>query len=87
MFGFTGEGAARVQQSVVSTLRTRGLQVTTTLRPVDSAEQFREMAATLQLAAYIDGAPGGAGAMRKTGDRAPPAAAHRAAHRLIRLSR
>ena len=61
VFGFTGEGAARVQQVVVSTLRTRGLQVTTTLRPVDSAEQYREMAATLQLAAYIDGAVGGAG--------------------------
>ena len=61
VFGFTGEGAARVQQVVVSTLRTRGLQVTTTLRPVDSAEQYREMAATLQLAAYIDGTVGGAG--------------------------
>jgi hypothetical protein len=61
VFGFTGEGAARVQQVVVSTLRTRGLQVTTTLRPVDSAEQYREMAATLQLAAYIDGAVGSAG--------------------------
>ena len=61
VFGFTGEGAARVQQTVVSALRTRGLQVTTTLRPVDSAEQYREMAATLQLAAYIDGAVGGVG--------------------------
>jgi hypothetical protein len=61
VFGFTGEGAARVQQAVVSTLRTRGLQVTTSLRPVDSAEQFREMAATLQLAGYIDGKVGGAG--------------------------
>jgi hypothetical protein len=55
VFGFKGEGAARVQQVVVSTLRTRGLQVTTGLRPVDSAEQYREMAATLRLAAYIDG--------------------------------
>ena len=61
MFGFTGDGAARVQQVVVSTLRTRGLQVTTSLRPVDSAEQYREMAATLRLAAYIDGTVGGAG--------------------------
>jgi hypothetical protein len=61
VFGFTGEGAARIQQVVVSTLRTRGLQVTTSLRPVDSAEQFREMAATLQLAAYIDGSVGSAG--------------------------
>jgi len=61
VFGFTGEGAARVQQVVVGTLRARGLQVTTSLRPVDSAEQYREMAATLRLAAYIDGTVGGAG--------------------------
>ncbi|HVV49272.1 MAG TPA: hypothetical protein VHO06_06425 [Polyangia bacterium] len=61
VLGFTGEGAAHVQQAVVSTLRTRGLQVTTGLRPVDTAEQYREMAATLQLAAYIDGTVGGAG--------------------------
>jgi hypothetical protein len=65
VFGFTGEGAARVQQVVVSTLRTRGLQVTTSLRPVDSAEQFREMAATLRLAAYIEGAVGGEGSRRQ----------------------
>jgi hypothetical protein len=61
VFGFTGEGAGRVQQAVVSTLRTRGLQVTTSLRPVDSAEQYSEMAATLRLAAYIDGTVGGDG--------------------------
>ena len=65
VFGFTGEGAARVQQAVVSTLRTRGLQVTTSLRPVDSAEQYREMAATLQLAAYIEGAVDGDGTRRQ----------------------
>jgi hypothetical protein len=61
VFGFTGDGAARVQQVVVSTLRTRGLQVTTGLRPVDSAEQYREMAAALRLAAYIEGSVGGEG--------------------------
>ena len=61
VFGFTGDGAARVQQVVVSTLRTRGLQVTTSLRPVDSAEQYREMAATLRLAAYIEGTVGADG--------------------------
>jgi hypothetical protein len=61
VFGFTGDGAARVQQVVVSTLRTRGLQVTTSLRPVDSAEQYREMAAMLRLAAYIDGTVEGEG--------------------------
>ena len=61
VFGFKGDGAARVQQAVVSTLRTRGLQVTTSLRPVDTAEQYREMAATLRLAAYIDGSVAPAG--------------------------
>ena len=61
VFGFKGDGAARVQQVVVSTLRTRGLQVTTSLRPVDSAEQYREMAAALRLAAYIDGTVDGEG--------------------------
>jgi hypothetical protein len=65
VFGFSGEGAARVQQVVVSTLRMRGLQVTTTLRPVDSAEQFREMAETLRLAAYIEGSVGGDGSRGK----------------------
>jgi len=61
VLGFSGEGGARVQQVVVSTLRGRGLHVTTGLRPVDSAEQYREMAATLQLAAYIDGSVDGGG--------------------------
>jgi hypothetical protein len=61
VFGFTGEGAPRVQQIVVNTLRMRGLQVMTSLRPVDSAEQYRDMAATLGLAAYIDGKVGGGG--------------------------
>jgi hypothetical protein len=61
VIGFKGDGAARVQQVVVSTLRTRGLQVTTSLRPVDTAEQYREMAAALRLAAYIEGTVGGDG--------------------------
>ncbi len=61
VFGFTGDGASRVQQVVISTLRTRGLQVTTSLRPVDSAEQYRDMAAALRLAAYIDGSVAGDG--------------------------
>ena len=61
VFGFKGEGAEHVQQAVVSALRTRGLEVTTSLRPVDTAEQFRDMAATLQLAAYIEGSVGGNG--------------------------
>jgi hypothetical protein len=36
-------------------LRSNGFSVMTSLRPVDSAEQFRDLAATLHLAAYVDG--------------------------------
>lgn len=61
VLGFTGDGAGRVQQAVISALRTHGLQVNTTLRPVDSTEQYREMGTMLQLAAYIEGAVGGDG--------------------------
>jgi len=55
VFTFSGEGAHRVQQQVISSLRAKGLKVITNLRPVDSAEQYREMAATLNLVAYVDG--------------------------------
>jgi len=55
VFTFAGEGAHRVQQQVISSLRAKGLKVITNLRPVDSAEQYREMATTLNLVAYIDG--------------------------------
>jgi len=55
VFTFSGEGAHVVQQKVVSLLRAKGLKVITNLRPVDSAEQYREMAATLNLVAYVDG--------------------------------
>ena len=40
---------------MVSSLRAKGLKVITNLRPVDSAEQYREMALTLNLVAYVDG--------------------------------
>ena len=36
-------------------MRAKGLKVITNLRPVDSAEQYREMAVTLNLVAYVDG--------------------------------
>ena len=55
VFTFEGEGAHRVQQQVVSSLRAKGLKVITNLRPVDSAEQYREMAVTLNLVGYVDG--------------------------------
>ena len=55
VFTFAGEGGHRVQQQVVTSLRAKGLKVITNLRPVDSAEQYREMALTLNLVAYLDG--------------------------------
>jgi hypothetical protein len=55
VFTFAGEGGHRVQQQVISSLRAKGLKVITNLRPVDSAEQYREMALTLNLVAYVDG--------------------------------
>jgi hypothetical protein len=55
VFGFRGEGGAPVHAQVVRLLRKRGFDVTTTLRPVDSPEQYRDMAALLGLAAYVDG--------------------------------
>jgi len=55
VFTFAGEGGHRVQQQVVSSLRAKGLKVITNLRPVDSAEQYREMAVTLNLVGYVDG--------------------------------
>jgi hypothetical protein len=55
VFTFAGEGAHRVQQQVISSLRAKGMKVITNLRPVDSAEQYREMSVTLNLVAYVDG--------------------------------
>jgi hypothetical protein len=55
VFAFKGDDGDAVRAEVVHILRARGLDVMTSLRPVDSAAQFREMADTLDLAAYIDG--------------------------------
>ena len=55
VFPFAGEGAQRVQQQVMSVLRAKGMKLISNLRPVDSAEQYREMAMTLNLVGYVDG--------------------------------
>jgi hypothetical protein len=55
VFTFAGEGGHVVQQKVVNALRAKGLKVITNLRPVDSAEQYREMSLTLNLVGYFDG--------------------------------
>jgi hypothetical protein len=55
VFTFAGEGGHRVQEKVISALRAKGLKVITNLRPVDSAEQYREMSVTLNFVGYVDG--------------------------------
>jgi hypothetical protein len=55
VFTFAGEGGHVVQQRVINALRAKGMKVVTNLRPLDSAEQYREMALTLNLVAYVDG--------------------------------
>ena len=51
-----------VRAAVVRVLRRRGLNVTASLRPVDSAAQYREMSYTLNLAVFVDGELIGEGA-------------------------
>jgi hypothetical protein len=55
VFTFAGEGGHLFQRQVINSLRAKGLKVITNLRPVDSAEQYREMAVTLNLVGYVDG--------------------------------
>jgi hypothetical protein len=55
VFTFAGEGGHRIQQQVIGALRAKGLKIVSNLRPVDSAEQYREMSLTLNLFAYVDG--------------------------------
>jgi len=63
VFVFKGDDVYEpVRASVVQTLRKRGLNVTATLRPVDSPKQYREMSYTLNLAVFIEGEVTGEGA-------------------------
>jgi len=55
LLSFSGDDAEPVRRQVMHLLKSKGIKVVTNLRPVDSAEQYREMAVTLNLAAYIDG--------------------------------
>jgi len=55
VFSFTGDDAEPVRRQVMHLLKSKGMKVVTNLRPVDSAEQFREMSVTLNLVGYIDG--------------------------------
>jgi hypothetical protein len=56
VFAFKGDDVNEpVRAAVVKLLRSKGLNVTASLRPVDSAAQFREMSYTLNLGAFVEG--------------------------------
>jgi hypothetical protein len=56
VFAFKGDDVHEpVRAAVVKLLRSKGLNVTASLRPVDSAAQFREMSYTLNLGAFVEG--------------------------------
>jgi hypothetical protein len=63
VFVFKGDDVYQpVRAAVVRVLRRRGLNVTASLRPVDSVAQYREMSYALNLAVYVDGEVSGEGA-------------------------
>jgi hypothetical protein len=55
MFAFSGDDAEPIRRQLQHLFKSKGIKVNTALRPVDSAEQYREMAVTLNLVAYVEG--------------------------------
>jgi hypothetical protein len=55
VFLFDGDELTNVRKHVVMVLTNRGLRVDTNLRPAKTPEEFRDMGATLDLAAYVHG--------------------------------
>ncbi|HEX3905846.1 MAG TPA: hypothetical protein VH853_23695 [Polyangia bacterium] len=55
VFAFTGDDAEPVRRQVMRLFKSKGMKILPNLRAVDSAEQYREMSATLNLVAYVDG--------------------------------
>jgi hypothetical protein len=55
VFNFDGDDATKVRKHVVMALTNQGLQVDTSLKPAQTAEEFRDMGAMLDLAAYVHG--------------------------------
>jgi hypothetical protein len=63
VFVFKGDDVYQpVRAAVVQMLRRRGLNVTVTLRPIDTAAEYREVSYTLNLAVYVQGEISGEGA-------------------------
>jgi hypothetical protein len=56
VFPFKDDDDNSLAAQVERLLKARGLEVVTGVRPVDTAEQYREMAGTMGLAAYVEGA-------------------------------
>ncbi|HMC93138.1 MAG TPA: hypothetical protein VKO16_00055, partial [Polyangia bacterium] len=50
-----GGDAEPIRRQIQHLFKSKGIKINTALRPVDSAEQYREMAVTLNLIAYVDG--------------------------------
>ena len=55
LFTFRNDDDSRVSTQVGHLLEARGLEVVTGVRPVDSAEQYRDLATALDLVAFVDG--------------------------------
>jgi hypothetical protein len=55
VFVFQGDESEPLRRHVIRLLRANGMRVQTDLRPNDTAEQFRDMAAALDLAVYVHG--------------------------------
>jgi hypothetical protein len=52
---FEGDDSEPLRKHVIKLFRDRGLNVDATLRPVDTAEQYRDMGAALDLAVFVHG--------------------------------
>jgi hypothetical protein len=55
VFVFDGDETEPLRKQVIRLLKVNGMRVNTDLRPPDTAEQFRDMAAALNLAIYVHG--------------------------------
>ena len=55
MFPFKDDDDNSISAQVERLFRSKGLEVVTGVRPVDTAEQYREMATAMNLVAYVDG--------------------------------
>src|SRR5207244_8304805 len=55
VFAFSGDGATPIFKEILHILQSKGLKVQTSIRPMDTAEQYRELAQTLDLIAFVDG--------------------------------